>query len=300
MWSLLGFILAIGILVTIHEWGHYQVARWFNIKVVKFSIGFGKKLWSKQGKETEFQLALIPIGGFVKFVDEREGPVAEEDLPRAFNRQSVYKRFAVVAAGPIINLIFAWMMFTAIYMIGVSAPKPIFDQPIAKSALEKALPDNDQAWLVLQVDQQEVTSWLTVREQLLMALVDDQKRVSLTLESIETGRIKVLDNVSLAELDLENQKQNWVRAIGFQPAMIPVPAIVGDVKANGPADLAGLQSGDLILSINGTAIHYWHDLVTTVRDLPNQEVFVVVSRDGVNYDHQVALTANAAANDDLT
>lgn len=300
IWSLLGFVLAIGILVTIHEWGHYQVARWFNIKVVTFSIGFGKKLWSKQGKETEFQLALIPIGGFVKFVDEREGPVAEEDLPRAFNRQSVYKRFAVVAAGPLINLIFAWMMFTAIYMIGVSAPKPIFDQPVAGSALERVLPNNKQAWLVQKVDQYNVNSWLTVREQLLMALVNDQESVSLTLEDTQTGQIKTIDAVSLAELNLDDKKQNWVRVIGFQPSIIPVPAIIGDVKANGPADLAGIQTGDLIVNIDGHEIRTWQDLVLTVKPLPNRTVSVTVSRDGVYFEHQVALTANPSTVDELT
>jgi len=296
LWSVAGFILAIGILVTIHEWGHYQVARWFNIKVTTFSIGFGKKLWSKQGKETQYQIALIPLGGYVKFVDEREGPVAEEDLPRAFNRQSVYKRFAVVAAGPLINLIFAWGLFAAIYMIGVSAPKPLFDQPIENSALEMALPNNDQAWLVVKVDGHNVSSWLTVREQLLMALVDDQQSVSIELESTQTGRVQILDKVSLADLDLENQKQNWIKALGFQPMMLPVPAVIGDVKEGGPASLAGIQTGDLILSINGEPIQYWQDLVKIVRDLPSQDAEVYVRRDGVDYPYKV----NLASKDGLT
>ncbi|HHS99675.1 MAG TPA: RIP metalloprotease RseP, partial [Thiomicrospira sp.] len=216
------------------------------------------------------------------------------------NRQSVYKRFAVVAAGPLINLIFAWMMFTAIYMIGVSAPKPIFDQPVAGSALERVLPNNKQAWLVQKVDQYNVNSWLTVREQLLMALVNDQESVSLTLEDTQTGQIKTIDAVSLAELNLDDKKQNWVRVIGFQPSIIPVPAIIGDVKANGPADLAGIQTGDLIVNIDGHEIRTWQDLVLTVKPLPNRTVSVTVSRDGVYFEHQVALTANPSTVDELT
>lgn len=295
LWSLLGFVIVIGILVTIHEWGHYQVARWFNIKVLKFSIGFGKPIWTKQGKETEFQLALIPLGGYVKFADENEAPVADSDLDRAFNRQSVYKRFAVVAAGPVVNLLFAWLVFAAIYMIGVSGIKPMFEQPIAGSALEQALPDNEQAWLVSAIDQQAVNSWLTIREQLLQALINDQASVSVTLESLGSAQIKHLDSVSLADLELDNHKQNWVRVLGFEPMAVPVPALIGQMKAGAPADLAGIQSGDLVLSIDEQPVEVWQDVVKYVRDLPNRQVVVQVLRNEVVYRLPVELAEQALA-----
>lgn len=279
--SLVGFVLIIGILVTIHEWGHYQVARWFNIKVVTFSIGFGKPIWKRQGRETEFQVGLIPLGGYVKFVDESEGEVAQADLPRAFNRQSVYRRFAVVAAGPLVNLIFAWLVFSATYMIGVSGLKPIFNQPIANTALAEVLPKNEQAWLITAVDEQPVSTWLNVREMILKSLVNNQNSVSLTLEAVEGGTEKrILQNVSLASLDLDNASQNWLQTLGFQPVDISMPAVIGNLSAQSPAGLARLQQGDLIVGINQTEVQDWQDLVTSVRELPDESIIIHVVRNG--------------------
>lgn len=294
LWSILGFILVIGILVAIHEWGHYQVARWFDIKVIRFSIGFGKPIWTKQGKETEFQVAMIPIGGYVKFVDEREGPVDQEDVPRAFNRQSVFKRFAVVAAGPLINLIFAWLVFTAIYLIGVSGIKPIFEQPLPGSPLEQVLPNNQQAWLVLEANEKPVTSWMTIRDQLLKALIDDQSTFSLKLESIDTGEVKYLGSIPLSNLDLEDKKQDWMKAFGFQRYAIPLPPQIGSLKEDAPAALAGIEVGDLITKIDGQSISVWQDLVKTVSNLANQTVEVELQRGSALLTKQVTITENSA------
>lgn len=292
LWSILGFVLVIGILVAIHEWGHYQVARWFNIKVVRFSIGFGKPIWTHQGKETEFQLAMIPLGGYVKFADESEGPLPEADVDRAFNRQSVYKRFAVVAAGPLINLVFAWLVFSVIYLIGVPGMKPIFDQPVSGSVLEQALPDNQQAWLVTKANQQPVTNWISVRDSLLKSLVNDQPSLSLTLESVSTGEIKVLNNLPLTDLDLNNQRQDWVKAFGFQPFLIAVPAQVGSLQEGGPAEIAGLEVGDLITMIGGQTIATWQDLVSEIEGLANQTVSIELQRAGQVLTKQVTLGQN--------
>ncbi|MDG6772998.1 RIP metalloprotease RseP [Thiomicrorhabdus sp. ZW0627] len=291
LWSVLGFILVIGILVTIHEWGHYQVARWFNIKVLKFSIGFGKTIWSKQNGETEFQIAAIPLGGYVKFVDEAEGPVAPQDLDRAFNRQSVYKRFAVVAAGPLVNLIFAWLVFSVIYMIGITGLKPIFEHPTESTALYEAMPKTEQAWLVLEIDEKPVTTWRSVHESLLKALVDSQQTISLKVEGLnQSHETLLLKNVSLKDLDLNNQKQNWLKALGFNPVAISVPAVVGSISEGSPAELAGLQEGDIILSIDGIQIDDWRDLVKTVAAKPNQQVSFVLKRNGVELIKTVGLS----------
>lgn len=289
--SLIGFVLVIGILVTIHEWGHYQVARWFNIKVVTFSIGFGRPIWKRQGSETEYQIGLIPLGGYVKFVDESEGEVSPADLPRAFNRQSVYRRFAVVAAGPLVNLIFAWLIFSATYLIGVSGLKPIFDQPLPSTALAEALPQNQQAWLVTAVDNQTVSTWLNVREKLLKSLVNSQDSVSLTLQSVDhEGQQRILQNVSLASLDLDNPSQNWLQTLGFQPINIPMPAVIGDLSEQSPAGQAGLQRGDLIVAINQMEIQDWQDVVMAVRAHPDESIIIHLLRNGQTMALPVTLT----------
>ena len=125
--SLLAFLVAIGVLVTVHEFGHFIVARRLGIKVLRFSVGFGKPLytWHRRGDDTEYVVAALPLGGYVKMADEREGQVAEADLPRAFNRQPIYKRLLVVLAGPGFNLVFAVLAYWVIYMAGVQGIKPV-------------------------------------------------------------------------------------------------------------------------------------------------------------------------------
>lgn len=294
LWSLLGFVVVIGILVTIHEWGHFQVARFFNIKVVRFSIGFGPALWTKQTKETEYRIAAIPLGGYVKFVDEAEGPVAQDELARAFNRQSVYKRFAVVAAGPLVNLIFAWLAFSLIYVIGVSGLKPVFDSPLPGSALEHVLPQNEQAWLVVEANQRPVQTWHTLNQQILTALVDDAAVIELVLESLQTAEIRTVQ-LPMTGLHLEDDKQNWLAMLGFQPLEIEVPARVGAVAESSPAMRAGLQSDDVVLSIDGVAVETWQQLVSTVRSRADQTVELVYVRAGQTYRQLVALDGQNVA-----
>lgn len=289
LWSLLGFIIAIGILVTIHEWGHYQAARWFNIKITHFSIGFGRPIWIKQGRETRFQIAMIPLGGYVKFVDEAEGPVDEADLPRAFNRQSVYKRFIVVAAGPIINILFAWLLFSLIYIVGVSGLKPIFEHARPDSALEQVLPKTEQAWLITEIDHHPVQTWRSVHERLLNALVADQSSIHLALENLRSGERYQISELSLNTLDLNNHKQSWLSALGFQPYAIPVAPIVGSVSENSPAYQAGLQEGDKILRINQVAITDWQQLVEMVRQHPDQSIELLFERNGHSLSKSVTL-----------
>ncbi len=287
LWSILGFILVMGIVVSLHEWGHYQVAKWFNIKVLTFSIGFGKTLYQKQGKETCFQIGLFPLGGFVKFVDEREGPVAEEDLHRAFNRQNVYKRFAVVAAGPAVNLLLAWFVFTLMYMIGVTGLKPVFNQITPQSPLAQSVPAsvsfNDQAWSVLEVDNQSVASWQMVHQSILGALVKQKPVVSMTIENLTSQENVLLNGISLSGLDLNAPKQNWLRVLGFESFDILLPVVVGKVVVGGPADQAGLKAKDFIQSVDGLLVTEWLEFVKVVQAHPNEPVKVVYLRNGVEF-----------------
>ena len=140
LFSAAAFVLALGVLITVHEFGHYWVARRAGVKVLRFSIGFGKPLWTRRSgpDQTEFVLAAIPLGGYVKMLDEREGPVAAEELSRAFNRQSLAKRMAVVAAGPAFNLIFAVLAYAALFVHGVPGVKPLLDAPLPDSPAASA------------------------------------------------------------------------------------------------------------------------------------------------------------------
>ncbi|WP_127470998.1 RIP metalloprotease RseP [Thiomicrorhabdus aquaedulcis] len=302
LWSVLGFIVVIALLVGIHEWGHYQVARWFNIKVLEFSIGFGKPLYQRQGKETRFSIAMIPLGGFVKFVDEREGNVAPEDLARAFNRQSVYKRFAVVAAGPIINLVFAWLVLSAMFMIGVSGVKPIINQthensPLAISAKASQITlfENDQAWSITRINNESVASWQMVHQAVLHALIEKQSSVDITLQNALTQRELTLFSVGLDGLDINQTKQNWLKELGLSAAKISVPPVVGQVLPNSAGQLAGLQTDDLIVSIDGQQVAYWHELVERIQANPNQLVDLTFMRNANVVTTQVRLESNTLA-----
>ena len=166
--SAASFVVAIGVLVAFHEFGHFWVARRFGIKVLKFSIGFGKPLWSRRAADgVEYQLAMIPLGGYVKLLDEREADVVipPEDLPRAFNRQSVGKRIAVFAAGPAFNFILAIAFYWALYIVGVPGMKPVIAEPVPGSLAAKAgLVSGDR---IVKLDEQPIATWSVLRSELL-------------------------------------------------------------------------------------------------------------------------------------
>jgi len=295
IWSVLGFIVMMGIIVTVHEWGHYQVARWFNVKVLKFSIGFGKPVYRKKGRETEFLISQIPLGGYVKFADEREAPVATEDVHRAFNRQSVYKRFAIVIAGPFINLVLAWLAFSAMFMIGVTGFKPVIDSVPPNSPLEQALErtqfsklNSGSNWVVSHVNGEEVKSWQTVNQQLLQNVARNDVDVSITFTELG-GESVTADAVSLDGIDINKPKQNWLTILGLNPVKPKIPAILGRILPLGAAEQAGLQSGDEIVEIAQHKINNWQDFVRVVRSNPGEKVSVWYLRQGVEYSSEVTL-----------
>jgi regulator of sigma E protease len=296
LWSILGFILVMGIVVSLHEWGHYQVAKWFNIKVLTFSIGFGKTLYQKQGTETCFKIGMFPLGGFVKFVDEREGPVEDADLHRAFNRQSVYKRFAVVAAGPIVNLLLAWFVFTLMYLVGVTGMKPLFNQVTPQSPIGQSIPAavawNDQAWSVLKVDKQPVASWQMVHQTILGALIKQKPEVSMTIENLSSQERVVINAISLAKLDLNTPNQNWLQVLGFESFQINLPVVVGKVVIGGPAEQSGLHSKDVILAVDDVGVTDWREFVKVIQSHPNEAVNVLYSRNGLEFETTVSLESS--------
>lgn len=302
VWSVVGFILMMGLIVTIHEYGHFQVARWFNIKVTDFSVGFGKALYQKQIGEVAFKVGAVPLGGYVKFVDEREGTVAETDLDRAFNRQSVYKRFAVVAAGPAINLLLAWMIFMAIQLIGTNTLKPLVSEQSLQAMIGQSYSSNEShsttssdfsqnspLWELTQIDQQPIASWQSAHQQILLALIAEKPKVELNFAKLNQPEITRPVTISLAALDINNTDPNWLGTLGLKPAALQIDAVVGQVIAQGPADLAGLQEDDRVLAFNGKTINSWQQLVSLIQSNPNQLVSLKVQRGEVELIQSIKL-----------
>jgi regulator of sigma E protease len=274
--SLLAFVVAISVLVAIHEYGHYIVGRWAGMKVLRFSIGFGKPLWTwvRGEDKTEYCIAAIPLGGYVRFLDSREGPVAPEDEGRAFNHRPVPARIAVLLAGPMFNFLFAILAYWLVSMDGVPALRPaVGDVAPGSYAAEAGLETGDRILAVGDVDAQ---SW----QQALMSMFDtmvESGTIPMTLEDLEGDRrqavIRIGDDAArLTEPGL------LFDGIGFKPGAAPV--ILGDPAENEAAERAGLQRGDRIVSVDARAVLGFNDLVEAVVDRPGERVRIGAVRDG--------------------
>ncbi|MEQ1669170.1 MAG: RIP metalloprotease RseP, partial [Sulfuriferula sp.] len=269
--TLFSFLAALAILVVVHELGHYWAARWVGVKVLRFSVGFGQPLFIKRwGRDaTEWSVAAIPLGGYVKMLDEREAPVAEHELARAFNRQTVWARMLIVVAGPVANLLLAVLLYSGLYLHGVPAIKPILAEPTAQSAAALAgLHNGDN---IVAIDDQLIQSWADVNWALLRDVADKQQ-VQVKLDG---GSTRVLDvsGVSLGEGEMAITAQLGLRL--FEPA---IPAVVAQVLDQGAAQRAGLRAGDKIVSVNQQAVTQWADFVRWVRQHPAQTLTVTVAR----------------------
>lgn len=272
------FIVAIGILVTFHEFGHYWVARKVGVKVLRFSVGFGKPLisWRKktpEGDEIDYVLAAIPLGGYVKMLDEREGNVEEKDKSRAFNNQSLSKRFAIVFAGPAFNFILAIFFYWIIFILGTTVDRPLVGTPEQDSIVAQAgFQSQDE---VLRVGETVVRSWNEFRLEILnqglsggdLAIAVQDADGAEHTRTLALGNMKLLKN----EGDVFND-------IGFQQWLPELPAEIGGVIANGAAENAGLRKGDIITAADGLPVNQWMDLVKAIRAKPNQAMQFDVSR----------------------
>lgn len=291
MLTVLAFIFTLGLLVTIHEYGHFQVARWCGVKVLKFSIGFGKPLWTKRlgADGTALVIAAIPLGGYVKMLDEREFAdepndtnYSSDDLNRAFNRQSVYKRIAIVIAGPVANLLLAIFLYWLLFMMGVVGLKPIIGNVIANSpAAEAKLASGSTIQKIngnLVASWQDV-SWILLKESLKNNTVDIE--VSDTDKGIHTHRLNI------ASVNAESQK-DLLNDLGLNVFRPEIPARIDEVIKNSPADLAGLKTNDLVLSVNGIKVNTRDDFIQLVRQKPGIVLNIVIEREKTEV--QIALT----------
>ncbi|CAH1191583.1 intramembrane zinc metalloprotease RseP [Candidatus Nitrotoga sp. BS] len=279
MITLLAFIVAIAILVVIHELGHYSVARWCGVKVLRFSVGFGKEIYSKRFKnsETDWVISAIPLGGYVKMLDEREGKVAAHELHSAFNRQPVLQRIAIVVAGPVANLLLAILLFWALFIYGVPSLKPVLGEILPNTAAEAASMQAQET--IVSINGQVIPSW----EQMSWVLLDLalQGATEARIEALTTQGDIVQHVLSLKALTSDDMDENFLRVLGLQPYQPLVRPIIGKLEEGGIAQRAGLLQDDKILSVDGQSIKSWKGLVEVVRSHPGQLMRLEIERSGM-------------------
>ncbi|MGB5538693.1 MAG: RIP metalloprotease RseP [Gammaproteobacteria bacterium] len=276
LFSLLAFILAIGVLVTVHEFGHFWVARRLGVKVLRFSVGFGKPLWKKTfgTDRSEFVIAALPLGGYVRMLDEREGEVAAEDLPRAFNRQPVSTRVAVVVAGPLFNFLFAIAAYWLMFVVGIPGLRPVVGEVTPGSyAAQAGIVAGDE---IIAIQGEPTPTWESAVMSLLDASLDERDVIALNVRDPGgVGRDLQARFVQSAEL---LEKGGVLRNFGLAPWQLP--AVIDELVAGEAAERGGLRSGDHILTADGKPIAGWNDWVEYVRARPEQSIQVEVQRDG--------------------
>lgn len=275
--SAAALIVTLGLLIAFHEYGHFWVARRMGVKVLRFSIGFGKPLWSKKAgsDQTEYVLAAIPLGGYVKMLDEREGEVPEEEAHRAFNRQPVRKRIAIVVAGPLFNFIFAILAYFAMYTIGVPGVKPLVGDVSPESpAAQAGIVKGDE---IVQVGGQETPTWNTVRMALLRYSLDTDHIVLQVKD--QNGGIHDAP-LDLQGITMEEKQKHLVSRLGMEPLIPEYPAIIGQLSEDGAAMRDGLRPGDRVLSVDGQEVSLWEDWVDVIRENPEKTLTVEVERNG--------------------
>ncbi len=272
----LAFILAIGILVTFHEFGHFWVARRLGVKVLRFSVGFGKPLikW-KDKSNTEYVIAAIPLGGYVKMVDEREGPVDPQELSYAFNRKSVYARIAIVLAGPMFNFIFAILAYWLMFMIGISGTIPLIGEVKPDSiAMRAGLVAGEE---IVSVDHQPTHTWQQVAKQLMSRIGD--KNV-LHIETKEKNGITRTHFLDLRHWALKGDRPDLLYGLGIVPYELPIFPRIQEVVADGPAMRAGILPKDVIVSVNEKPINHWKDFTDITTTHINKPLTVTILREG--------------------
>lgn len=283
LWSLGGFVVTIGVLVAFHEFGHYWVARRCGVKVLRFSIGFGKPLWTHRAKDgVEWVVSAVPLGGYVKMLDEREGIVPPAERPYAFTQAGVGKRMAIVAAGPLFNFGLAILLYWAVFVIGVQGLKPVIDAPPANTVAAQAqLAAGDE---VLAVGGEPIPTWNELRTEIIERALD-KGTLPLTVKSADGA----LRSVSLPLASVRIDPEFLFDDLGLVPYEPKLPAIIDGLQAGEAAEAAGVQRGDELLSYNGTPIESWQQWALWVRAHPGEVAKLRLRRAGEEHELTVII-----------
>jgi regulator of sigma E protease len=282
LFYVIAFLVALGVLITVHEFGHFWVARRLGVKVLRFSIGFGTPIWKRRSKdgETEYVIAALPLGGYVKMLDEREGEVSAQERHRAFNNKPIFTRLAVVAAGPAFNFLFAVAAFWVMFMIGVPGVRPLIGAVAPGSyAQQSGFDAGDE---ILSIGGRATPTWETARLALLEAALG---RTNVPV-SVRDKQGHVVHRVlGLAHDTSQIEPQDLVAKLGIVPWR--PPAELGRIVPGDAADNAGLKAGDRIVSLDGKPVKYWSDWVAYVRSHPGESIHAVVDRGGRRFEADI-------------
>jgi len=273
------FIVALGVLIVVHEFGHYWVARRLGVKVLRFSVGFGRALWTRRlgPDQMELVVAALPFGGYVKMLDENEGEVPPAELPRAFNRQPVWKRILIVIAGPGFNFLFAILAYWAVYMVGVEGVRPVIgkvaDSSIAQRAGFRAGEE------LVSIDGKEVITWGQRRLYLFRKALHREPVTVEVRDPQGRAHTRVLDLRQLASSQVDGGLlERGVGLYGYIPEALPV---VGEIE-DGPAARAGMRVGDRIVQVDGKPVRTWEEVVAVVSASPGRPLPILVQRNGTH------------------
>lgn len=276
--SLVGFILAIGILVTVHEFGHYLAARLCGVRVLRFSIGFGAPLFRRRlGRDgTEYRLGAVPLGGYVQMLDEREGGVDKSERHRSYNRQSIPRRALILLAGPGFNFLFAILAYAVIFTAGVPGLKPVLGDVAAETpAAEAGLRPGDE---ILSVNETATATWRQVGIELLDGLLEAE-RIQLTVRRDDGERSMALRAASERRTEL-TEPGALLPGLGLEPWMPSLPPVIGELVSDGAAAQGGLSAGDRVVSVEGQTVESWDDFREAVASRPNRDTEIQVRRGG--------------------
>ncbi|HHF0556616.1 MULTISPECIES: sigma E protease regulator RseP [Vibrio] len=285
LWNLISFIVALGILVAVHEFGHFWVARRCGVKVEKFSIGFGKSIWSKVGKDgTEYSISMIPLGGYVKMVDSRVDEVPEHEKHLAFDKKPLWKRTSIVAAGPIFNFLFAIFAYWLVFLIGIPAVKPVIGEVTPNSIVAEA--GIESGMELKSISGIKTPDWESVNMGLISHIGDDLMTVTLTSAN-EVGS-EVTKTLDLREWEFDPETQSAMQSLGFAPYTPEVYRVIEQVSQGGAAEKAGVLPGDEIVAIDEQRVTEWKQVVEAVRSNPDIPIELTVLRQG--YEQTLTLT----------
>ncbi|AFL74670.1 RIP metalloprotease RseP [Thiocystis violascens] len=275
LFTIASFVVALAILIAVHEFGHFWVARRVGVKVLRFSIGFGRPLlrWQSRRDETEYVLAAIPLGGYVKMLDEREEAVPENQLDRAFNRQPLWKRSAIVVAGPLFNLLFAILAYWAIFIVGDTGLKPVIGVVAPQSiAAASGFQPGDE---LLRIGDRPARSWETAVFAFAVEAMDGQDLPIRVRDAGGREQDRWLPGEAIAGLA---EEPDLLGRLGLEARRPRLPPIIGELVPGEPAQRAGLEVGDRLVAADGIAIDSWQDWVALVRERAGQSIPIEVER----------------------